>query len=98
MMDYNNSWLKWCPVAVTGVYLLRRLAIFPLFFLAREQVPPFLEWSSIICIGYGVVYLVGIMQVWCQLCITCRGFKRHSPHKDCAPQKMRPELTNQNIH
>ena len=59
--------LKWCLAAITGVYLLRGLAIFPLFLFAREQATPFLVWSSIICIGYGVVHLVGTMQVWRQL-------------------------------
>ena len=59
--------LKLCLVAITSVYLLRGLAILPLFVFAREKATPFLVWSSIICIGYGVVHLVGIMQVWSQL-------------------------------
>lgn len=54
--------LKWCLAAITAVYLLRGLAVFPLFLFAREQATPFLVWSSVICIGYGVVHLVGIMQ------------------------------------
>jgi hypothetical protein len=59
--------LKWCLAAITAVYFLRGLAIFPLFLVARAQATPFLVWSSVICIGYGVVHLVGIMQVWSQL-------------------------------
>lgn len=59
--------LKWCLAAITAVYLLRGLAVFPFFLFAREQATPFLVWSSVICIGYGVVHLVGIMQVWGQL-------------------------------
>jgi len=59
--------LKWCLVAITAVYLLRGLAIVPLFLFARGRSTPFLVWSSVICIGYGVVHLVGIVQVWSQL-------------------------------
>ncbi len=59
--------LKWCLAAITGVYLLRGLAIFPLFLFAREQATPFLLWSSLICIGYGLVHLFGTVQVWHQL-------------------------------
>lgn len=59
--------LKWCLAAITAVYLLRGLAILPLFIFARAQVTPFLIWSSVICIGYGVVHLVGTVQVWRQL-------------------------------
>lgn len=59
--------LKWCLAAITAVYLLRGLAVFPLVLFAREQTTPFLVWSSVICIGYGAVHLVGILQVWSQL-------------------------------
>lgn len=59
--------LKWCLAAITAVYLLRGLAILPLFVFARGQATPFLIWSSVICIGYGVVHLVGTVQVWRQL-------------------------------
>jgi len=59
--------LKWCLAAITGIYLLRGLAIFPLFLFVREQTTPFLVWSSVICMGYGVVHLVGIISVWNQL-------------------------------
>ncbi|WP_206081403.1 hypothetical protein [Mariprofundus ferrooxydans] len=59
--------LKWSLVAITTVYLLRGLAILPLFLFAREQATPFMVWSSIICIGYGIVHLVGTMQIWNQL-------------------------------
>jgi hypothetical protein len=59
--------LKWCLAAITAVYLLRGLAILPLFLFAREQVTPFLIWSSVICLGYGVVHLIGTMQLWRRL-------------------------------
>lgn len=56
--------LKWGLVAITGIYLLRGLAIIPLLIAAREKATPFLIWSSVICVGYGVVHLVGVAQVW----------------------------------
>jgi hypothetical protein len=59
--------LKWCLTAITAVYLLRGLGIVPLYLFAREQATPFMVWSSIICIGYGVVHLVGIIQAWSKL-------------------------------
>lgn len=59
--------LRWCLSAITLVYLARGLAIVPLFLFARAQATPFLVWSSIICIGYGVVHLMGIIQVWSKL-------------------------------
>lgn len=56
--------LKWGLAAITVIYLVRGLALFPLLFFAREQATPFMVWSSLICIGYGVVHLVGVTQAW----------------------------------
>jgi hypothetical protein len=56
--------LKPALVAITGVYLLRGLAILPLLLVAREKTTVFLIWSSIICIGYGVVHLLGVIRAW----------------------------------
>jgi hypothetical protein len=52
---------------ITAVYLLRGLAIIPLFIIAREKTTPFLLWSSAICCGYGAVHLLGLTQVWSML-------------------------------
>ena len=60
-------WLKLALVGITGVYLLRGLAIVPLFVFARDKATPFLIWSSVICIGYGVVHLTGVLQEWHRL-------------------------------
>lgn len=54
-------------VAITAIYLLRGLAVVPLLVFARDRATPFLVWSSMICIGYGAVHLVGLVQVWEQL-------------------------------
>jgi hypothetical protein len=56
--------LRWGLVAIAAVYLVRGLALFPLFVVAREQATPFLVWSAPICIGYGVVHLVDTVQTW----------------------------------
>jgi len=59
--------LKLGLATITAIYLLRGLAIIPLLVAAREKATPFLIWSSVICVGYGVVHLVGLAQVWGQL-------------------------------
>lgn len=56
--------LKLGLIVITTVYLLRGLAIIPLLVFAQEKATPFLIWSSIICIGYGVVHLIGVAQAW----------------------------------
>jgi hypothetical protein len=56
--------LKLVLAAITSIYLLRGIAIVPLFVFARQHVTPFLVWSSFICFGFGLVHLIGLMQVW----------------------------------
>ena len=56
--------LKIALMAITAVYLLRGLAIIPLAVFARPRVTPFLFWSSLICLGYGALHLIGLRQVW----------------------------------
>ena len=59
--------LRWGLVAITAIYLLRGLAIVPLLLFAPGQATPFLVWSSVICLAYGGVHLVGTRQVWGRL-------------------------------
>jgi hypothetical protein len=59
--------LKLALVSITAVYLLRGLAIIPLLLFAREKATPFLIWSSLICLGFGVVHAIGLSQVWQRL-------------------------------
>lgn len=49
---------------VTGIYLLRGLAALPVAVLQPEQATAFLWWSSAICLGFGLVHLVGLRQRW----------------------------------
>jgi hypothetical protein len=53
--------------AITAVYLLRGLVLVPAVVFARGKVTPFLVWSSGICFGFGIVHLVGLVQVWASL-------------------------------
>ena len=53
---------------IAGIYLLRGLAGFVLAAVAPgERSVAFWCWSSVICLGIGVLYLVGTRQVWSQL-------------------------------
>ncbi|MBK6296498.1 MAG: hypothetical protein IPF55_21535 [Rhodoferax sp.] len=57
-------WLKLGLSTITAVYLLRGLAVVPLWWWAPTQATPFWWWSSAICLGYGLVHLSGLVQVW----------------------------------
>jgi hypothetical protein len=50
--------------AITGIYLLRGLAVFPLVFFSPGRSTAFWWWSSAICLGIGLIHLVGLRQVW----------------------------------
>jgi hypothetical protein len=57
-------WLKPALTAITGIYLVRGLAIVPLLTFARSKSTPFLVWSSLVCTIYGAVHVLGLTQVW----------------------------------
>lgn len=59
--------LKAGIVAITVVYLVRGLLLLPVLVLAPSQVTPFVLWSSLICLVYGLVHLLGVVQVWSEL-------------------------------
>jgi hypothetical protein len=54
-------------LAITGVYLLRGAVLIPLLLFARSKATPFLVWSSVVCLIYGIVHAVGLAQVWPRL-------------------------------
>ena len=54
-------------VAITAVYLVRGVAFAPLVRARGGRITPFVVWSSVICFGYGVVHLVGLVQRWAAL-------------------------------
>ncbi|HTA65860.1 MAG TPA: hypothetical protein VK753_10185 [Xanthomonadaceae bacterium] len=53
--------------AITAVYLLRGMAILPIAALHPGRSPAFWWWSSAICLGIGIVHLVGVRQSWGRL-------------------------------
>jgi hypothetical protein len=59
--------LKVALSIITAIYLLRGIAIFPLLAFALPKETPFLLWSSLICIAFGAVHLLGVTQVWAAL-------------------------------
>ena len=51
-------------VLISAVYLLRGLVLIPIFFVSPDGVPPFVLWSSLIVLVYGVAYAVGTWVAW----------------------------------
>lgn len=50
--------------AITAVYLLRGLVVVALFVFDRRRLSAFWVWSSLVCLVYGLVHLLGLVQVW----------------------------------
>jgi hypothetical protein len=51
-------------VLITAVYLLRGLVLVPAFALNPGGVTPFVLWSSLIVLVYGLAYAVGTWMAW----------------------------------
>jgi hypothetical protein len=51
-------------VLITAVYLLRGLVLVPAFVLNPGGVTPFVLWSSLIVLTYGIVHAVGVWTAW----------------------------------
>ena len=60
-------WLRLALIGISGVYLLRGLALGPLLIWQPHLVDPFIVWSSVIVLGYGLVHAVGLWLIWSQL-------------------------------
>lgn len=52
---------------ITGIYLLRGCGGFLLISNPLGRTPEFWIWSSIICLGIGLIHLLGLKQAWGQL-------------------------------
>lgn len=59
--------LKIGIAAITAVYLLRGLVLVPVLLSRSQRATPFVVWSSLICLGFGAVHLLGVVQVWASL-------------------------------
>lgn len=58
--------MKVALVVISLIYLLRGLALMPIALNPAAQTP-FNIWSSLIVLGYGIVYAVGTWRAWPQL-------------------------------
>lgn len=56
--------LRTALVAITAVYLLRGLVLFHALVFMPAVVTPFLVWSSLIVLVYGIVHAVGTWRAW----------------------------------
>jgi hypothetical protein len=56
--------LRLALCAITGIYLLRGVAVLPLVFLSLGRSTAFWWWSSAICLVIGLTHLIGLRQVW----------------------------------
>lgn len=54
-------------IGITAIYIVRGVAFAPAVLGAGGQITPFVHWSSAICLGFGIVHLVGLIQQWSAL-------------------------------
>ncbi len=71
---FAGAGLVWKPpllrtglIAISIVYLLRGLVLFPMLALIPEKVNSFAIWSSIIVLVYGLFYAIGTWKAWPRL-------------------------------
>lgn len=51
-------------VLITAIYIVRGLAVLPIYMMAPGQATPFWWWSSAICLAFGLVHAQGLRLVW----------------------------------
>jgi hypothetical protein len=56
--------LSFALSAITAIYVVRGLALIPLWLSKRAATTKFEIWSSVICLGYGTVHAVALTKVW----------------------------------
>ena len=54
-------------VTISAIYLLRGLALIPALIVNRGEIAPFVLWSSLIVLVYGLAYAVGTWVAWPRL-------------------------------
>lgn len=69
---------------ITGIYLLRGVAFVPMLAYFPGRSMTFWLWSSGICLGIGLVHLVGLWQVWGRLAWRPRDASEGSALRDPA--------------
>lgn len=60
-------WMRAILCAITAVYVMRGLAFVPMMFLMPGRSLVFWGWSSAICMGIGIVHVLGLRQSWASL-------------------------------
>lgn len=51
-------------VVISAIYLLRGLALIPALVINGASVMPFILWSSLVVLAYGIAYAVGTWTAW----------------------------------
>jgi hypothetical protein len=64
---YRLPLLRPVLIGITAIYIVRGLAFAPAVFATGGRLTPFVLWSSAICLGFGIVHLVGLIQRWPEL-------------------------------
>ncbi|MCJ8320158.1 MAG: hypothetical protein MJK12_11025 [Colwellia sp.] len=59
--------VKWALCAITSIYLIRGIVGFFLMTNPLGRSTEFWLWSSVICLSFGIVHLIGLKQVWQRL-------------------------------
>jgi hypothetical protein len=59
--------LRTALVLISAIYLLRGLVLLPALVTQGSAVQAFVLWSSLITLGYGIIYAVGTWRAWPQL-------------------------------
>ncbi len=57
-------WRRAALCAISAVYLVRGIGGIPFAIFMNEGRPVFWWWSSLICLGFGLVHAIGLRQVW----------------------------------
>lgn len=68
---FAGAGLTWKPpllriglIAISAVYLLRGLILFPMLLFVSDKVNAFAVWSSLIVLLYGLFYAIGTWKAW----------------------------------
>jgi len=59
--------LRLALILITSIYLLRGVAGFFFVSFPMGRSPEFWVWSSLICLSFGIVHLIGLKQQWANL-------------------------------
>lgn len=57
-------WMRAILCAISAVYVLRGLALVPMMIMMPGRSEAFWYWSSAICLGIGIVHVLGLRQAW----------------------------------